>query len=82
MHGGRENLEAIAFLQEVNATVYKHHPGVLMVAEESTAWPGVTRPTDATAGSASASSGTWAGCTTPWSTSPRTRSTGSTTTTS
>ncbi|MEU3453741.1 1,4-alpha-glucan branching protein GlgB [Micromonospora sp. NPDC006766] len=45
VHGGRENLEAIAFLQEVNATVYKHHPGVVMVAEESTAWPGVTRPT-------------------------------------
>ena len=35
------------FLQELNATVYKHHPGVLMIAEESTAWPGVTRPTDA-----------------------------------
>ncbi|MDG4786365.1 1,4-alpha-glucan branching protein GlgB [Micromonospora sp. WMMD1102] len=46
-HGGRENLEAIALLQEVNATVYRTHPGVLMVAEESTAWPGVTRPTDA-----------------------------------
>ncbi|MBY8874811.1 1,4-alpha-glucan branching protein GlgB [Micromonospora sp. PLK6-60] len=45
VHGGRENLEAIAFLQETNATVYKHHPGVLMIAEESTAWPGVTRPT-------------------------------------
>lgn len=45
VHGGRENLEAIAFLQEVNATVYKHHAGVVMVAEESTAWPGVTRPT-------------------------------------
>ncbi|GAB3975288.1 1,4-alpha-glucan branching protein GlgB [Plantactinospora veratri] len=45
-HGGRENLEAIALLQEVNATVYRHHPGVLMVAEESTAWPGVTRSTD------------------------------------
>ncbi|WFE39482.1 1,4-alpha-glucan branching protein GlgB [Micromonospora sp. WMMD998] len=45
VHGGRENLEAIAFLQEVNATVYRHHPGVLMIAEESTAWPGVTRPT-------------------------------------
>ncbi|NES31021.1 1,4-alpha-glucan branching protein GlgB [Micromonospora terminaliae] len=45
VHGGRENLEAIALLQEVNATVYKHHPGVVMVAEESTAWPGVTRPT-------------------------------------
>ncbi|ASW57583.1 1,4-alpha-glucan branching protein GlgB [Plantactinospora sp. KBS50] len=46
-YGGRENLEAIAFLQETNATVYKHHPGVVMVAEESTAWPGVTRPTSA-----------------------------------
>ncbi|MGC4888727.1 1,4-alpha-glucan branching protein GlgB [Micromonospora sp. DT227] len=45
VHGGRENLEAIALLQEVNATAYRHHPGVLMVAEESTAWPGVTRPT-------------------------------------
>ena len=45
--GGRENLDAIRFLQEMNATVYKHHPGVVTVAEESTAWPGVTRPTDA-----------------------------------
>jgi 1,4-alpha-glucan branching enzyme len=45
-YGGREHLEAISFLQETNATVYKHHPGVVMVAEESTAWPGVTKPTD------------------------------------
>ncbi|WP_320068648.1 1,4-alpha-glucan branching protein GlgB [Micromonospora sp. RTGN7] len=45
VHGGRENLEALAFMQEVNATVYKHHAGVVMIAEESTAWPGVTRPT-------------------------------------
>ncbi len=44
--GGRENLDAIGFLQEVNATVYKRHPGVVMVAEESTAWPGVSRATD------------------------------------
>src|SRR5690606_31793241 len=44
--GGRENLDAVSFLQEVNATVYKHHPGIMMIAEESTAWPGVTRPTD------------------------------------
>jgi 1,4-alpha-glucan branching enzyme len=46
VHGGRENLEAISFMQELNATVYKHHPGVVMVAEESTAWPGVTQRTD------------------------------------
>jgi 1,4-alpha-glucan branching enzyme len=45
VHGGRENLEAVGFLQEMNATVHKHHPGVVTVAEESTAWPGVTRPT-------------------------------------
>jgi 1,4-alpha-glucan branching enzyme len=43
--GGRENLEAISMLQEVNATVYKTHPGVVMIAEESTSWPGVTKPT-------------------------------------
>ncbi|GAA3211144.1 1,4-alpha-glucan branching protein GlgB [Dactylosporangium siamense] len=46
-YGGRENLDAISFLQEANATVYKHHPGIMMIAEESTAWLGVTRPTDA-----------------------------------
>jgi 1,4-alpha-glucan branching enzyme len=45
-YGGRENLEAIAFLQELNATVYKHHPGIVSIAEESTAWGGVTQPTD------------------------------------
>jgi 1,4-alpha-glucan branching enzyme len=44
-YGGRENLEAVAFLQETNATVYKRVPGAVMIAEESTAWPGVTRPT-------------------------------------
>lgn len=44
-YGGRENLEAISFLQEVNATAYKRNPGVIMIAEESTAWPGVTKPT-------------------------------------
>ena len=42
--GGRENLAAISFLQEVNATAYKRVPGITMIAEESTAWPGVTRP--------------------------------------
>ncbi|MDQ1695007.1 MAG: 1,4-alpha-glucan branching enzyme [Frankiaceae bacterium] len=44
-HGGRENLPAIAFLQEMNATAYKRVPGVITIAEESTAWPGVSRPT-------------------------------------
>ena len=45
IYGGRENLDAVAFLQEMNATVYRTHPGVVTVAEESTAWPGVSRPT-------------------------------------
>jgi len=44
-YGGRENLEAVAFLQEVNATAYRRVPGIVTIAEESTAWPGVTRPT-------------------------------------
>lgn len=45
IHGGRENLEAVQFLQEMNATVYKRVPGITTVAEESTSWPGVTKPT-------------------------------------
>lgn len=45
VHGGRENLEALAFLQEVNATAYKRYPGIAMIAEESTSFPGVTAPT-------------------------------------
>jgi len=43
-YGGRENLDAISFLQEANATCYKRIPGISMIAEESTAWPGVSRP--------------------------------------
>ncbi len=43
-HGGRENLEAIAFLREMNKTVHGLFPGVLTFAEESTAWPMVSRP--------------------------------------
>ncbi|RCS78361.1 1,4-alpha-glucan branching protein GlgB [Brachybacterium alimentarium] len=46
-HGGREDLESIAFLQETTATAYKRAPGIMMIAEESTSFPGVTRPTDA-----------------------------------
>jgi 1,4-alpha-glucan branching enzyme len=45
-HGGRENLEAIDFMRELNAVAHGEHPGVLMMAEESTSWPQVTRPTD------------------------------------
>ncbi|MDQ3681338.1 MAG: 1,4-alpha-glucan branching protein GlgB [Actinomycetota bacterium] len=44
-YGGRENLDAITFLKEVNEAAYGDHPGVVMVAEESTAWPSVSRPT-------------------------------------
>jgi 1,4-alpha-glucan branching enzyme len=44
VHGGRENLEAISFLQETNVVMHGKHPGVLTIAEESTAWPGVSRP--------------------------------------
>ncbi|HEY6140270.1 MAG TPA: 1,4-alpha-glucan branching protein GlgB [Thermoanaerobaculia bacterium] len=44
-HGGRENLEAIDFLQRLNQDVYKVHPDVHVIAEESTAWPRVSRPT-------------------------------------
>ncbi|MGW9114245.1 1,4-alpha-glucan branching protein GlgB [Microbacterium sp. NPDC055683] len=47
IHGGRENLEAVALLQELNATAYRRAPGIAMIAEESTAWPGVTQPTSA-----------------------------------
>ncbi|WP_433624098.1 1,4-alpha-glucan branching protein GlgB [Nocardia sp. CA-120079] len=46
VHGGRENLEAVDFLQDLNETVHRHHPGVVTIAEESTTWPGVTRGAD------------------------------------
>jgi len=45
-NGGRENLEAIEFLREFNEAVQEKHPGVVTAAEESTAWPGVSRPTE------------------------------------
>jgi 1,4-alpha-glucan branching enzyme len=44
IHGGRENLEAISFLQRLNTEVYGRQPGVQTYAEESTSWPGVSRP--------------------------------------
>ncbi|MEK9578762.1 MAG: 1,4-alpha-glucan branching protein GlgB, partial [Aquiluna sp.] len=45
-YGGRENLDAIRFLQETNATAYRRYPGIMMIAEESTAFAGVSAPTD------------------------------------
>lgn len=44
-HGGRENLEAVEFIKSFNIQVHSHHPSVLTIAEESTAWAGVSRPT-------------------------------------
>ena len=46
VHGGRENLEAISLLQDTNEHVYEEYPEAIMLAEESTAWPGVTTPTE------------------------------------
>ena len=44
-HGGRENLEAVSFLKQLTESVYRDHPDVQVIAEESTAWPMVSRPT-------------------------------------
>ena len=44
VHGGNENLEAVSLLRRFNETVYNHHPDVITIAEESTSWPGVSRP--------------------------------------
>ena len=46
IHGGRENLEAVAFIREMNTRVFGDHPGATTIAEESTAWPQVSRPVD------------------------------------
>ena len=45
VHGGRENLEAIEFMKHFNAISYERFPGIMTIAEESTTWPGVSRPT-------------------------------------
>jgi 1,4-alpha-glucan branching enzyme len=63
VHGGRENLEAVAFLRRMNEVLGPGAPERLTYAEESTAWPMVSRP-PRWAASASTTSGTWAGCTT------------------
>ena len=62
--GGNENRDAIAFLQRVNELVYGEHPGAVTIAEESTACRRRLACRPISAASASASSGTWAGCTT------------------
>lgn len=46
VHGGRENLEAVAFLTELNDSLHSSYPGVVTIAEESTTWAGVTRATE------------------------------------
>lgn len=43
-YGGRENIEAVKFLQDMNVSLHGEYPGILTIAEESTSWPGVTRP--------------------------------------
>ena len=45
MFGGRENLDAIAFMKRCNEVCYERFPGIATIAEESTSWPGVSRPT-------------------------------------
>ena len=60
-YGGRENLEAIDFMRELNMLTHSQHPGSMTIAEESTAWPSRQPADAASAASASPTSGTWAG---------------------
>ena len=76
-----ENMEAIEFLKKFNHLTHTEHPGVVTIAEESTAWPLVTRPPEAGRAGLFASNGTWAGCTTRWAISGATRSTANITST-
>ena len=59
-YGGRENLDAVELIKNLNLVVYQYYPNVMMIAEESTSWPLVTRPVHE-GGLGFPTNGTWAG---------------------